>query len=761
MRKALVVFLFISLYGFGQYPRWKSYFSYNTITSVYQSNDGLVYGVAGNSVFSYDPTGNEVTQITTVNGLMGDDIHVLSVIDNTMVVGYENGMMGVHNLSDGTFNLDSSIHRNLVIGGDRKTINHFYVKNNLLYLSTNYGISVYNLDENVFVESYFFGENNSPIQVNQAILLNGFIYAATEQGLYKAPQDNLNLVLESAWTKLANGQWKGLGLVGSSLMGTTQTNSQSVFYSIADDIALQLHSESGTMQSTTFSSGKMVIAFSNKVVSVDSSESVRQIATASNDLEGVSFTSALATNDAVYIGTVDNGLFQQTASETRVVSPNGPLKNDIFDLTVLPNDELWIVHGAFQRNYNPYPLNSFGLSHLNGGAWQNIPYSQLLGAKSLVSVTANPNNPSQVFVAAMHQGILELNDGVATNLWDHTNSGLESIDPEEFGENPSYRSVRVRDIAFDNEGSMWSITSFIANGLKKRMQSGTWVDVDLIPVIEKVTNPTGYSKLEISPNNEVYVGSSSSGLIGYSERNGTPLLRSLSTSQNLPSVDVRSIALDNDDNLWIGTPEGLRVLFGVSRMFTLDNVQASTIIIEEGGKVGELLSNQFITAIEVDGNNQKWVSTANAGVFLFSEDGKKTLEHFTKDNSPLPSSSIRSLAYDETTGQIYIGTPIGLVAFQGNASSPGENLSNVEVYPNPVRPGYTGKVTVRGLLADCVVKITDIVGNAVHETTSSGGSVQWNLQSFDGNRVRSGVYLIFVTNSDGTETAVEKVMIIN
>jgi ligand-binding sensor domain-containing protein len=385
----------------------------------------------------------------------------------------------------------------------------------------------------------------------------------------------------------------------------------------------------------------------------------------------------------------------------------------------------------------------------------------LLGAKSLVSVTANPNNHSQVFVAAMHQGILELNDGVATNLWGYTNSGLESIDPEEFGENPSYRSVRVRDIAIDNEGSMWSITSFIANGLKKRMQSGTWVDVDLIPVIEKVTNPTGYSKLEISPNNEVYVGSSSSGLIGYSERNGTPLLRSLSTSQNLPSVDVRSIALDNDDNLWIGTPEGLRVLFGVSRMFTLDNVQASTIIIEEGGKVGELLSNQFITAIEVDGNNQKWVSTANAGVFLFSEDGKKTLEHFTKDNSPLPSSSIRSLAYDETTGQIYIGTPIGLVAFQGNASSPGENLSNVEVYPNPVRPGYTGKVTVRGLLADCVVKITDIVGNAVHETTSSGGSVQWNLQSFDGNRVRSGVYLIFVTNSDGTETAVEKVMIIN
>jgi hypothetical protein len=506
---------------------------------------------------------------------------------------------------------------------------------------------------------------------------------------------------------------------------------------------------------------ELILSFSNTILAFDNSLSIRTLASASGSLNGQRFTSATTLANELFIGTSGGGLLLHNPSETRVVSPSGPLMNNIFEISVLPDEELWIAHGAFSRFYNPYPLKGYGLSHLSGGSWQNLPYSSLLGARSIVSVVPNPDSPSQVFACSMHHGLLEIENGVVQHLWNETNSGLESLDPIELNQSPNYRSVRIRDVAFDNQGSMWSVSAFIPNGLKKRNPNGEWENINLVSVLESVVETDGYSKIVISPNDEIYFGSKSSGLIGYAEVNGTAVLRSLNVADNLPTVDVRSVALDFDDNLWIGTTEGLRVLYNASRLFTQSDLSVSTLILEEGGNIGELLANQFITAIEVDGNNQKWVATDGAGVFLFTEDGKSTLQHFTKDNSPLPTNSVRSLAYEPQSAKIYMGTPNGLVAFQGNAYAPSDNLEEVEVYPNPIRPGYTGLLTIRGLQADCVLKITDIVGNAVFETTATGGSVQWDLRSFAGNRVRSGVYLIFVTTNDGLESAVEKVMIIN
>ena len=743
-----------------QYTGWSSFYSFDQITGVHYGADGQIYGVAQNSLFSYDPTANEVVTITTVNGLLGDEIDALTVTDNFMVVGYSNGVLGIHKLMDGSVTLDSSIKRNLSIETKDKTIHSFLVDDQTLYLSTGYGISIYDLSTNRFVDSYFFGLNNSAIQVNQTALVGEFLYAATEEGLYKANTSDPKLVLESAWNKIADGQWKSVGLVKNSILGVVQSGSQVICYGLNDDIATEHQRISGELLGVEVSESELVLSFSNTILSFDESQSIRTLASTSGLLTGQKFTSATTVGNELFIGTSGGGLLLYNLSEIRVISPSGPLMNDIFEISVLPNEELWIAHGAFNRYYNPYPLNAYGISHRSGGSWQNLPFSTLLGAQSVVSVVPNPINSSQVFACAMHHGLLEINDGLVTYLWNQTNSGLESLDPLEINENPNYRSVRIRDVAFDSKGSMWSITSFVGKGLKKRTVNGDWESVDLTSLIQ-INRASGYSKLVISPNDEIYFGSANYGLIGYSEINGSPVLRSLDVSDNLPTADVRSIALDFDNNLWIGTTEGLRVLYNASRLFTQSNLSVSPLIINEGGNVGELLANQFINAIEINGNNQKWVATDGAGVFLFSEDGKSTLQHFTKDNSPLPTNSVRSLAYEPLSGKIYMGTPNGLVAFQGNAYAPSKNLDEVEVYPNPIRPGYTGLLTIRGLKADCVVKITDIVGNAVFESTSTGGSVQWDLRSFADKRVRSGVYLIFVTTNDGLDSAVEKVMIIN
>lgn len=760
MNTLRILLLFCSAIVYSQYAGWSSFYSYNQITGVVGANDGLVYGLAENSLFSYDPTANEVVPITTVNGLLGDDINTLSISDNYMMVGYQNGMLGVHNLTDGSVVLDNSIDRNITIPGNNKAINSFLLKDQTLYISANYGISSYDFVNNRFIDSYFFGVNNSQIQVNQTALVGTSLYAATEEGLYKASTDDPNLVLESAWTKIAAGQWKAIGLVNNTLLGIVQSGGTSICNALINDVAIERHRESGTLLWVDVNEHALILSFSNKILSFDADQLVSTLATATGNLSGQKFSSATQLGGNLFIGTSGSGLLLHNPSETRVVSPSGPLRNDIFDLSVVADNEMWIAHGAFSQSYNPYPLNAYGISRLSEEGWQNLPYSSLSGALSIVSVVPNPNDTSQVFACAMHQGLLEINNGVVGTLWNHTNSGLESINPIEFGENPNYRSVRVRDVAFDSEGAMWSITSFVAKGLKKRSVDGNWQSVDLLPVLSSPKRAAGYSKLEISPNDEIYFGSSSSGLIGYAEINGTPVLRSIGVAENLPAEDVRSVALDYDDNLWIGTTNGLRVLYGASRMFTQE-VSASTVVLEEGGNVGELLANQNIKAIEVDGNNQKWVATDGAGVFLFAEDGKKTIHHFTKENSPLPTNFIQNLAYDNQSGKIFIATSSGLVAFQGNAFAPSETLENIEVYPNPIRPRYTGPLTIRGLQADCVVKITDIVGNAVYETTSTGGSVQWDMNSFSGKRVRSGVYLIFVTTKDGMDSSVEKVMIIN
>ena len=760
MKAPQILLLFCSAVIYSQSDGWSSFYSFDEITRVCSGGDGQIYGVAKNSVFSYDPSANEVVPITTVNGLLGDEIGAIAVIDDLMVVAYENGMLGMHNLIDGSVTLDSSIQRNLLIEPSDKTIHSFLVQNQTLFLSAGYGISKYDLSNNRFIDSYFFGVNNSTIQVNQTALLGEFLYAATEEGLYKANTSDPNLVLESAWNKIADGQWKAIGLVNNSILGVVQSGAQVIFYGLTNDIATEYHRESGNLLGVEVSKSELIISFSNTILAFSDSQSVRPLASASGSLSGQLFTCATMVGNELFIGTSGSGLLLHNLSETRVVSPSGPLMNDVFDISVLPNEELWIAHGAFNRFYNPYPLNDYGVSHFSGGSWQNLLFEDLLGAQTIVSVVPNPTNPSQIFACSMHHGLLEINDGLVTNLWNQSNSGLESLDPKELNESPNYSSVRVRDVAFDSEGSMWSITNFVGNGLKKRNLKGDWESIDLTGLIQ-VNRASGYSKLVISPNDEVYFGSAQYGLIGYAKINGTPVLRSIDVADNLPTVDVRSVALDFDDNLWIGTTEGLRVLYNASRLFTQSDLSASTLVLEEGGNIGELLANQFVTSIEVDGNNQKWVATDGAGVFLFTEDGKSTLQHFTKENSPLPTNSVRSLAYEPQSGKIYMGTPNGLVAFQGNAYSPSENLKEVEVYPNPIRPNYTGLLTVRGLQSDCVVKITDIVGNAVFETTTTGGSIQWDLRSFSGERVRSGVYLIFVTTNDGLESAVEKVMIIN
>jgi len=227
--------------------------------------------------------------------------------------------------------------------------------------------------------------------------------------------------------------------------------------------------------------------------------------------------------------------------------------------------------------------------------------------------------------------------------------------------------------------------------------------------------------------------------------------------------EIFSIAEDRNGNIWLGTNRGILVYYSPSRLFTDGTIYAQEIIVprRDGTIYGDpLLETQKVTAIAVDGANRKWLGTEGGGVVLVSADGLEQIYNFTVSNSPLLSNNITDICIDHLTGEVFIGTDKGIISFMGEATGGAENYNNIVVYPNPVRETYQGNVIIKGLVEKTHVKITDISGNLVYETESLGGQALWDGRNFRGDRVATGVYMIYLSSSDGTMAEVTKVLFI-
>jgi hypothetical protein len=231
----------------------------------------------------------------------------------------------------------------------------------------------------------------------------------------------------------------------------------------------------------------------------------------------------------------------------------------------------------------------------------------------------------------------------------------------------------------------------------------------------------------------------------------------------LPSNQVISMAQDRDGSVWIGTSEGPVVFYNPSAVFRT-SFNATRIKIRQEQFVGYLLGTELIQSMATDGANRKWFGTAN-GLWLFNPECTALISHFTKSNAPLPSNSILALAIEPSSGEVLVGTDKGLMGFRSTATE-GANLQGpVQVFPNPVEPGFDGLLSVRGLVADAWIKITDASGALVYQTKADGGQVSWNLRDPSGRRVRSGVYLVHSVAFDSfdlsAQTVVAKAVVIS
>ena len=223
----------------------------------------------------------------------------------------------------------------------------------------------------------------------------------------------------------------------------------------------------------------------------------------------------------------------------------------------------------------------------------------------------------------------------------------------------------------------------------------------------------------------------------------------------LPSSTINSLATDQDGYIWFASDRGIGYFL---QQVATSNSSVNAVLPIFGQR--RLFSSEKCTAIAVESGNRKWIGTLN-GLYLFNADGTEMISHFTAEDSPLPSNSITALNFEPERGMLFIDTPNGMVSYRSNSTKSSENLSSVTIFPNPVRPGYGGQVGFKGLMDQSIVKITQLSGRLVYETKSEGGTASWNLNDYNGSRVKGGIYMILIVSGSGNETLAGKLAVID
>lgn len=759
-----------------QSSEWNAYFSYNLISDI--ENDGhIIYFASYNSVFSYNIYSQEIEKYDTLKGLSGDEISAFyhSSEKNIISIGYKNGFLQIIDLNANSIINIYDIINKPTISPNIKEINHFYEIDEELIISTGYGISVYNLSTFEFGDTYYIGDFASFLNISSTISDENYLYASSpELGIFRCNLSS-NLIDFNNWENIYFGNVNELLSNESNILFYDNNNIKM----IQNDNIISLLSLGNQINSINFYDSKFTITSESNCLVFNNQLNQLLDTFNSNDYLA-SFNNGITIDNKTLIGTKEKGviIIQNSGQSHLYLIPDGPIENNVFTVETL-NNFTWISYGDYTEYFNPHPLKSSGLSSFNEStnSWYNINKDSIPSeAVNLNNIAINPFDNNNVFVSSFHGGLLELNNLSVFEFYNNENSGLESLS---IG-NSNYNSVRISDIEFDQDGILWLLNSRIDSPLKSfNLTTNNWSSFDFTDIIDDGLNDElGFNDIEIDSEGNKWIAGLNSGLIGFNENFGSPLIRKIfnQDQSNMPSPYVKSIAIDKNNHLWIGTIKGLRVLYNTTGFFDSPSISTQQIIIIEDGIPRELLEQQYITDIEVDGGNNKWVGTIGSGVFYFSSNGQQTIYHFTKENSPLPSNNINDIGINSFNGKVYFATDQGLVSFKTGSSLTSDSFSTSFVYPNPVRPSFDSeskKIKISGLTQNVNIKITDIEGNLVAEAQSNinnrynnfnleidGGKAFWNGRNLSNRPVSSGVYIIMLSDLDSYETKILKLMII-
>jgi hypothetical protein len=784
-----IIFLFFAFLcgkNFAQYRigQWTDYLSYNTAQSVTKGAD-RVYVATGSCVFSYKWSDNSLERVNKLNGLsdMGAKLVRYNSHNNTLMIVYANSNIDI--LKNGNITNFSDILRKNITAD--KTIYHVSFFKEKAYIATGFGIVVFDTDKMEFKDTYIIGNNGNFLPIYDVAADSNKIFAATAEGLKQA-NTNTNLNDFQNWSFATGLPKKAFNCV------VKYKNDFLANYSSTLDTGVDYKDTLYVYNGSTWDTVKKYHIAANQTYQIK-----RLIADDENnnlyitDQWGIDVFQKNPIWDKVYavggnflfynasgnwifpgikeavltpefgsfvycVATENCGLVKTSAfGGQESIKLDGPESNLVSQISIIDNKMIVAPVYLTEIWYNQF--RKTGVYTNKDGSWKNITKFPLDSIYDINCIEYKKNNPQHYYAGSWGNGLMEFRNDTLYNVYNQTNSSLKIA-------TGSSNSVRVNGIASDTSGNLWVGNAFTTFALSVMKPNGLWTGLNFAAFIP---NNSLVGKILIDQNNQKWVQLPGIGFLVYNDggnyaQPNSSNTKKITTSINgggLPSAQVFSICEDKEGDIWIGCDKGVAVFYNPESILNSNSGwDCQQIIIDQNGIAKILLETETVLDIVVDGNNRKWIATKN-GVYCLSSDGQKEIHHFTKENSPLFSNTVVDLEYNGKTGDIFFATTEGLQSFRTEVIDAFDEFTDVYAYPNPVRPGYEGPIVIKGMVNDAVVKITDITGTLVYETISKGGQAVWYGKNFKGERVASGVYVVFCATSNGEQKTVTKILLVN
>ncbi len=711
---------------------WKNHSNMKEVRKVAAFSEGYWCATSGGSFFA--DNNNEIRMtLTKSEGISSQALTAVAVDGNGLVwLGASNGIINVYDSENESFIRILDIFKT---DNSRKGINEILIHGDTAFVSTEFGLSLIDVNSYQFIETVQKFGNFTTKSSILSVHVTDRIHVASESGAAIQKEGSTNLSNPESWTTyLSNeaipadtvttiAEYNDLLIIGTSEglffydEAADSWNNYLSFNEAVFDLNIQGNSLYILLQFSLYEHNSL----STNVLLEGLGVQFRDMDFSNGDI-------GIATNKELLI---------YSGGAHSFIGPNSPATNSFLDMAVDNDNVLWVGTGKDGRGV--------GVMSYDGENWELIDRNTTdeINTNDFHRVTTGADN-SKYFLN-FGDGYTKFDNGNYVT-YNNATSPLVGISGA-----PNF--VVIQDIDFDSRNNTWIFNRWSADDLPiiTITPEGDWhhfgnsilqLNEDAF-IIDGLVDQYDTKWFSVNFRGVYYFNNN-----GTLENTSDDIWGNLSPNNYFNGQDVTAMALDNRGEIWVGTTFGVYIIQEPGRP------QSPTYPVFS-------LRLQSINCIAVDAVNQKWVGTSQ-GVFVTTPDGSFFIRQYDSKNSPLPTDNVISITIDNKSGLVYMGTEFGLSTLQTEFAEPADTYDDLFVYPNPFIPSESAdRVSIDGLIENSLIKILTVNGKLVSEFASPGGRLAfWDGRDLDGNIVPSGIYIIVAYDENADNVATSKVAVI-